>query len=255
MTGPYIDKPHEIIYTRLDEHEGLKLAAVLAVALSVSACANNRIFGGGQSDAMANAATPGSQQDFVVNVGDRHIGRLACHCSSPDHSHGSMAQRSVGIGCVAADCILRPRCARHGPRPEPEPAAARMGGRRLRGDAGVPRGGAHARRPRRRAARRAADHALNTERTMADFTNAELMAAAIARELRDDDFAAVGTASHIPVCALRLAQRTHAPDIVGVGDAGGLHLLDRAAAILMHLLYNNLYRLFLIFHLSLIILF
>ena len=51
--------------------QGLKLAAVLAVALSVGACANNRIFGGGQSDAMANAATPGSQQDFVVNVGDR----------------------------------------------------------------------------------------------------------------------------------------------------------------------------------------
>jgi peptidoglycan-associated lipoprotein len=48
---------------------GLKLAAVLAVALSMGACANkNPLDGGG---AMANAATPGSQQDFVVNVGDR----------------------------------------------------------------------------------------------------------------------------------------------------------------------------------------
>ncbi|HXI07913.1 MAG: peptidoglycan-associated lipoprotein Pal [Bradyrhizobium sp.] len=46
--------------------QGLKLAAVLAVALSMGACAKNAA-----TDAMANAATPGSQQDFVVNVGDR----------------------------------------------------------------------------------------------------------------------------------------------------------------------------------------
>lgn len=48
--------------------QGLKLAAVLAVALSMGACANKTGVGG---DAMANAAVPGSQQDFVVNVGDR----------------------------------------------------------------------------------------------------------------------------------------------------------------------------------------
>lgn len=48
--------------------QGLKLAAVLAVALSMGACANK---GFGPGGAMANAATPGSQQDFVVNVGDR----------------------------------------------------------------------------------------------------------------------------------------------------------------------------------------
>ncbi len=47
--------------------QGLKLAAVLAVALSMGACANKNL----GADAMANAATPGSQQDFVVNVGDR----------------------------------------------------------------------------------------------------------------------------------------------------------------------------------------
>ena len=47
--------------------QGLKLAAVLAVALSMGACANKN----GLGDAQANAATPGSQQDFVVNVGDR----------------------------------------------------------------------------------------------------------------------------------------------------------------------------------------
>ena len=46
--------------------QGLKLAAVLAVALSMGACAKNAADG-----AMASAAAPGSQQDFVVNVGDR----------------------------------------------------------------------------------------------------------------------------------------------------------------------------------------
>jgi peptidoglycan-associated lipoprotein len=48
--------------------QGLKLAAVFAVALSMSACANKNL---GADGAMASAATPGSQQDFVVNVGDR----------------------------------------------------------------------------------------------------------------------------------------------------------------------------------------
>ena len=47
--------------------QGLKLAAVLAVALSMGACANKNL----GTDAMASAAAPGSQQDFVVNVGDR----------------------------------------------------------------------------------------------------------------------------------------------------------------------------------------
>jgi peptidoglycan-associated lipoprotein len=47
--------------------QGLKLAAVVALALSMGACANKNI----GVDAMASAATPGSQQDFVVNVGDR----------------------------------------------------------------------------------------------------------------------------------------------------------------------------------------
>src|SRR5690242_21372722 len=48
--------------------QGLRLAAVLAVALSMGACANKNGLG---ADSMASAATPGSQQDFVVNVGDR----------------------------------------------------------------------------------------------------------------------------------------------------------------------------------------
>src|SRR5882757_2707869 len=49
--------------------QGLKLAAVLAVGLSMGACANKNPLGA--DGAMASAATPGSQQDFVVNVGDR----------------------------------------------------------------------------------------------------------------------------------------------------------------------------------------
>ena len=54
--------------SRLRILQGLKLAAVFAVALSMGACANKNL---GADGAMASAATPGSQQDFVVNVGDR----------------------------------------------------------------------------------------------------------------------------------------------------------------------------------------
>ncbi len=46
-----------------------RLVAVLAAALAISACASKP-----EDNAQANAAgvaTPGSQQDFVVNVGDR----------------------------------------------------------------------------------------------------------------------------------------------------------------------------------------
>lgn len=45
---------------------GARLAAVFAAALAISACANqaDNPLGGA-------SATPGSQQDFVVNVGDR----------------------------------------------------------------------------------------------------------------------------------------------------------------------------------------
>jgi peptidoglycan-associated lipoprotein len=46
-----------------------RLVAVLAAALAISACASKP-----EENAQANAAgmaTPGSQQDFVVNVGDR----------------------------------------------------------------------------------------------------------------------------------------------------------------------------------------
>lgn len=47
-------------------NRGLRLALALAGALSLAACANNN-----QDQAAAGRATPGSAQDFVVNVGDR----------------------------------------------------------------------------------------------------------------------------------------------------------------------------------------
>ncbi len=46
-----------------------KFAAVLMTALSLAACASQQSQTG--LDGNASAATPGSQQDFVVNVGDR----------------------------------------------------------------------------------------------------------------------------------------------------------------------------------------
>jgi peptidoglycan-associated lipoprotein len=45
------------------------MAGLLSVALAIGACAKNPV--DPNQAAMANAAVPGSQQDFVVNVGDR----------------------------------------------------------------------------------------------------------------------------------------------------------------------------------------
>jgi peptidoglycan-associated lipoprotein len=49
---------------------GAKLAAMLVAGLVVSACANNPT-ATDQTATQTSVATPGSQQDFVVNVGDR----------------------------------------------------------------------------------------------------------------------------------------------------------------------------------------
>jgi peptidoglycan-associated lipoprotein len=48
--------------------QGIKFSVVFAVALSMGACANRNLSGG---NAIAGAASPGSAQDFVANVGDR----------------------------------------------------------------------------------------------------------------------------------------------------------------------------------------
>jgi peptidoglycan-associated lipoprotein len=45
---------------------GAKFVAVIAGALAIAGCAKQN-----DQNALAGAATPGSQQDFVVNVGDR----------------------------------------------------------------------------------------------------------------------------------------------------------------------------------------
>jgi len=46
---------------------GAKFAAIVMSTLAIAGCAKNA----DQNAALAGAATPGSQQDFVVNVGDR----------------------------------------------------------------------------------------------------------------------------------------------------------------------------------------
>jgi peptidoglycan-associated lipoprotein len=45
---------------------GAKFAAILLGAIAIAGCAKQP-----EQTAMANAAAPGSQQDFIVNVGDR----------------------------------------------------------------------------------------------------------------------------------------------------------------------------------------
>ncbi|AXK81011.1 peptidoglycan-associated lipoprotein Pal [Pseudolabrys taiwanensis] len=47
-----------------------RFVAVFAAALAISACAKNAA-DDAQANAAGGASTPGSQQDFVVNVGDR----------------------------------------------------------------------------------------------------------------------------------------------------------------------------------------
>jgi peptidoglycan-associated lipoprotein len=46
---------------------GARFAALVLGALAIASCAKH----GPDQSAMANAAAPGSQQDFIVNVGDR----------------------------------------------------------------------------------------------------------------------------------------------------------------------------------------
>jgi len=50
---------------------GARIAAVFGLALAISACANQAAETGGGAGGAGSPATPGSQQDFVVNVGDR----------------------------------------------------------------------------------------------------------------------------------------------------------------------------------------
>ena len=56
--------PHKFGFVRV-----ARIIGVLAVVLLTAACANKP--GGEDQAGLAGAAVPGSQQDFVVNVGDR----------------------------------------------------------------------------------------------------------------------------------------------------------------------------------------
>src|SRR5947209_20520312 len=49
----------------------VRLAGALVAVLAIAACAKNPAEDGGLAGAGAGYAAPGSQQDFVVNVGDR----------------------------------------------------------------------------------------------------------------------------------------------------------------------------------------
>ena len=49
-----------------------------------------------------------------------------------------------------------------------------------------------------------------------DYTIGELMAARIAREVRDDTYVSSGAASPVPMAGVLLAQETHAPDMIYV---------------------------------------
>jgi peptidoglycan-associated lipoprotein len=51
--------------------QGMKVTVVVVAALTLAACANKSALEDSNAMANAGAATPGSQQDFVVNVGDR----------------------------------------------------------------------------------------------------------------------------------------------------------------------------------------
>src|SRR3954468_12682185 len=50
---------------------GVKFAAMIVAGLSLAACANNPNAMNNANAGLAGNAAPGSQQDFVVNVGDR----------------------------------------------------------------------------------------------------------------------------------------------------------------------------------------
>lgn len=59
------------MWTEMGLIRGAKFAAVVATSLTLAACASQQDNAGVGGAGGAGAATPGSQQDFVVNVGDR----------------------------------------------------------------------------------------------------------------------------------------------------------------------------------------
>ncbi|HEX6510868.1 MAG TPA: CoA transferase, partial [Chloroflexota bacterium] len=55
---------------------------------------------------------------------------------------------------------------------------------------------------------------------MSDYSTAELMVVALARELRDGDLAMTGATSEVPVAACLLAQQLQAPNLTLILPSG-----------------------------------
>ena len=73
---------------------GVKFATVIIAALAIAGCAKNQADqtgAMGSSNMMGSAAAPGSQQDFVVNVGDR----VFFDTDSTDLSQQARSERST----------------------------------------------------------------------------------------------------------------------------------------------------------------
>lgn len=60
-----------MMWGQMVSFKGVKYAAVIGLALALGACSSQSAQNGGVGAGGAGAATPGSAQDFVVNVGDR----------------------------------------------------------------------------------------------------------------------------------------------------------------------------------------
>ena len=96
--------------SKLRNIRGLGIAAALIAGLALSACANKQAT---DSLASAGSATPGSQQDFVVNVGDRvffesdsteltsqSLAGHRVHLSWPATATGFVLEQANALGAV-----------------------------------------------------------------------------------------------------------------------------------------------------------
>ena len=78
---------------------GAKFAALVLGALAIAGCAKQQP----DQAAMANAATPGSQQDFIVNVGDRVFFETDFR-----NSHRKRGRRSTNRRCGSINTLAMP---------------------------------------------------------------------------------------------------------------------------------------------------
>ncbi|MCE1237584.1 MAG: peptidoglycan-associated lipoprotein Pal [Hyphomicrobiales bacterium] len=78
---------------------GFKFAAVVATTLTLAACASQQDNAGDGAGGMGagGAATPGSQQDFVVNVGDRVFFTVDSSDLTPE-ARGTLDRQAAWLG-------------------------------------------------------------------------------------------------------------------------------------------------------------